>query len=183
MEDSQIIALYLARDEQAIAQTSRKYDSYCHTISYRILSDHGEASECVNDTWLRTWYSIPPQQPNALPPFLAKIVRNLSIDRFRRLHAKKRTAYTESLDELAECLGSGGDLAQGLERQELASAVNRFLHGLSQRDCGLFLDRYFYFRSMEEAAERWGVSATHAAVLLHRIRKKLHKQLEKEGLL
>lgn len=104
MEDSEIVALYWDRDETAISQTDAKYNKYCNTISYRIVSTHEDAEECVNETWLRTWNAIPPQRPQVLPPFLAKIVRNLSIDCLRRREAERRggSVYHVALEELAE---------------------------------------------------------------------------------
>ena len=90
MEDKQIIDLYFARDEQAISETNQKYGAYCHTIAYRILQSLPDAEECVSDTWLRAWNAIPPQKPNVLRQFLAKITRNLSLDRWRATQAQKR---------------------------------------------------------------------------------------------
>ena len=82
MEDSQIVELYWARSEQAIAETSDKYGSYLRSISWNILRSHGDAEECVNDTYLRTWNAIPPARPSALQVWLGRIARNLSLDRW-----------------------------------------------------------------------------------------------------
>ena len=184
MEDSEIIALYWDRDENAITQTDVKYNKYCNTISYRIVSTHEDAEECVNETWLRTWNAIPPQRPNVLPPFLAKIVRNLSVDCLRRREAERRggNVYHLALDELAEC-ASKESIEDTIDANGLAEAVNRFLRTLSRRDCGLFLDRYFYLRSTEELAGKWKISPNNAGVILHRTRQKLANALREEGLL
>ena len=181
MEDEQIISLYWERDERASLETSQKYGGYCHTIYYNIVASAEDAEECVNETWLRTWNSVPPSRPVVLPPFLARIVRNLSIDRVRRSHAARRSGYTLALDELSECTASEANVEAEFDARELASAVNRFLHRLPERECGLFLERYFYMRSVEEDAQKWSVSANYAAVLLHRTRKKLHTYLKKSN--
>ena len=90
MEDEKIIELYFARKERAIEETDRKYGAYCKTIAWRILQNISDAEECVNDTWLRVWNAVPPQRPNVFRQFLAKITRNLSLDRWRMTHAEKR---------------------------------------------------------------------------------------------
>ncbi len=79
MQDRQIIELYLARDENAIAATDEKYGNYCTTIANNILGNREDAKECVNDTYLHAWNAIPPHMPQVLSTFLGKITRHLSI--------------------------------------------------------------------------------------------------------
>ena len=71
MEDLNIVALYWERNQQAIEETERQYGKLCHHIAYRILENREEAEECVNDTFLRAWNTIPPQRPTHLGAFLA----------------------------------------------------------------------------------------------------------------
>ena len=89
MEDSQIMELYWKRDESAIQETANQYGSYCHSIAFRITNSQEDVDECVSDTWLRAWNSIPPNRPARLATFLGKITRNLAIDRRRTETAKK----------------------------------------------------------------------------------------------
>lgn len=90
MKDNEIIELYWERNETAITATAEKYGGYFHTISYNILHNNEDAEECVNDTWLGAWKSMPPQRPNRLATYLGKITRNLSLDRFKQYNAAKR---------------------------------------------------------------------------------------------
>ena len=122
MEDDKIIALYWARKEEAISETDRKYGSYCRSISFRILNDKEDSEECVNDTWLHTWNAIPPGKPEFLAGFLGKIVRNLSISKYRAGHAQKRgSGETQALlDELEECIPSGKSVEDEIEGRETA---------------------------------------------------------------
>ena len=92
MEDAAIVALYWSRDEAAIAETQRKYGAYCRTIAQNILGSWEDAEECVSDAWHRAWNAIPPQRPDSLPAFLGRIVRNLSLSRWRR----ERSSLTPS---------------------------------------------------------------------------------------
>ena len=52
MDDSQIINLYFARDENAIIETKNKYQNMCYRIAQNILYNREDSEECVNDTWL-----------------------------------------------------------------------------------------------------------------------------------
>ena len=108
MEDRKIVELYHARDESAIAETNRKYGRYCHAIAYRILRNNRDSEECVSDTWLRAWDSMPPKKPDVVSVFLGRITRNLSLDRVKLLMASKRGGghVEAALDELLECIPS-----------------------------------------------------------------------------
>ena len=60
MDDLEIVDKYLKRDEDAIKDTMAKYERLCYSISYRILYDHEDVLECLNDICVKCWKSIPP---------------------------------------------------------------------------------------------------------------------------
>lgn len=182
MEDAQIVDLFWARDEQALRETEAKFASLCRSIAARFLPTAGDAEECLNETWLRAWNSIPPKRPTALAPFLAKITRNLALDRCREASAEKRGGgeLPLALEELGE-IASGSSIETELERKQLAEALNGFLHALPERDRVLFLKRYFSLTPLRELAEEQGTTERALSMRLHRIRGKLRAYLEKEG--
>lgn len=183
MEDQQIIDLYWQRDPNAIGESQQKYGAYCYTISHNILHSREDAEECVNDTWLRAWNSMPPHRPARLALFFAKIVRNLSFNRAESLNAQKRGGgeLPLVLDELAECIAAPSDVESEYEARELERSLNRFLRTLPPRECSLFLRRYFFTESTAQIAARYGLRENHVAVLLSRTRKKLRAFLSEEG--
>ena len=183
MDDSKIIELYQNRDQSAITKTAQKYGRYLTKISYNILSDLSDAEECVNDTYLRTWNSIPPQKPNVLSAFLARITRYVSLDLLRKKYAGIRGngEYALSLDELSEVV-SGSDGGDDLAIQrELIGAIDSFLHSLSVTACDIFVMRYFYADSIKEIARFYGYSEAKIKTSLFRTRQSLAEFLKKEG--
>ena len=184
MEDNQIITLYFARNEQAITETNKKYGVYCHAIAHRILQSLPDAEECVNDTWLRAWNSMPPQKPNVLRQFLAKITRNLSLDRWRTTQAQKRGGGVMeiALEELGECVCGGTDPATQMEMKTLKMSVAAFLQNLSERDRNIFLRRYFYLEDTAAIARHYVLRQANVRLILSRTRQKLKDFLQKEGL-
>ncbi|MGM9619651.1 MAG: RNA polymerase sigma factor [Oscillospiraceae bacterium] len=182
MEDHEIVALYWRRDERAIEESGRKYGPYCYSLAQRILQRHEDAEECVSDTWLRAWNAMPPQRPNRLRLFLARITRNLAFDRCRALGAEKRGgSLTVALEELGECLAAPEGVEEPLRQKELEECLGRFLRSLPARERGVFLRRYFFLDSTGEIAARYGLSDANVLTLLSRTRKKLKAQLGKEG--
>ncbi len=182
MDDRQIIELYNQRDEKAISETSDKYGSYCFAIAYNILSNEQDSEECVNDTWLRTWNAIPPQKPNCLRLFLAKITRNLSLDKYKAMNRDKRGGkLTVALEEIEEFVPDAIGVESAIEEQEFMDAVNRFLRSLPEREGNIFIRRYFYVDSTEQIARRFGLTEGNVLRVLSRTRKKLKKHLESEG--
>lgn len=184
MTDQEIIKLYFARDEQAIAESQRIYSSYCRSLIGRLLDRAEDAEEVLSDVWLRAWDSIPPNRPRDLKLYLARIGRNLACNRLRDQNtAKRRSGPPLVLEELAECIPGGVTPEGVLDQKELTAAINRFLRTLPQRECDLFLRRYFFSEDLPEIARRYGLRKNTVSVTLHRTRNKLRDYLIKEGYL
>lgn len=183
MKDEDIIELYWQRNENAIAETKLSYGGYCYTIAENILRDPEDSEECVGDTYLRAWNSIPPQRPGKLRLFLARITRNLAFDRRKYNSAAKRNSGGAELilDELAECIASPEEVETQVETRELAASISLFLRKLPERDCSVFIRRYFFSESAAQIAARFSLSPGNVGVILSRVRAKLRKHLEKEG--
>ncbi|MCM1188309.1 MAG: sigma-70 family RNA polymerase sigma factor [bacterium] len=183
MEDRQIVELYWQKNTAAISETADKYGAYCFTIAENILQNAEDSEECVNDTWLHAWNTMPPKRPNALRMFLAKITRNLSFNRFHAKNAKKRGGgeITLVLDELSECLAGGMNVEAAYEAAELEECIRRFVRALPERDRNVFVRRYFFTEPAAAIAKRYGLTGNNVTVILSRTRKKLKQELTKEG--
>lgn len=181
MEDSQIIALYWERSETAIRESSARYGAYCNTVAAGILHSREDAEECVSETWLRAWNTIPPEKPCRLAVFFGRITRNLAIDRYRREHAQKygggQTALC--LEELSECIGEQQPIE---DRLALKTALDGFLRSLSDRQRRAFLLRYWYLMPVSEIAAECQMTEGAVKMLLSRLRSRLRDTLEREGI-
>lgn len=183
MEDKEIIDLYWKRDSNAISRTASKYGNYCKSIAKHILGNNEDVEECVNDTYLNAWNSIPPHRPDILSAYLGKITRNLSFDKFRRRQADKRGSGEIELvlEELSECVSGNNSVEQEIEKQELIQAINLFLDTLPQKKCNLFLCRYWYAIPISEIARQFKMTEGNVSVSLNRIRGKLKTYLTERG--
>ncbi|MBQ9974260.1 MAG: sigma-70 family RNA polymerase sigma factor [Oscillospiraceae bacterium] len=183
MDDNKIIDLYWARSQQAIAESDRKYGTYCRTIARNILPRLEDAEECVNDTWLRAWNAMPPQRPSVLQAFFGKLTRNLSLDRWRREHAAKRggSQIELALDELEDCLAARERVEDALDAQHTAQVISNFLRGLPAADRRLFVRRYWSLDSIQTLARTFAMSQSQVKSRLFRIRNRMREALEKEG--
>lgn len=183
MKDETIIDLYFKRDENAIVESDIKYGAYCRTVADNILHSREDTEECVNDMWLRAWNSMPPTRPNVLKLFFARITRNISFDRYKRDHAKKRGGgeLDVALSELEECIAAHSDVEDEIEALELEASINRFLDTVSVNERNIFIRRYFYVEKASDIAERYGMREGGVFVILSRTRAKLKKHLTDEG--
>ncbi len=183
MEDAAIIGLYWARDERAIVVSDEKYGKLCRSLSRDILDSLEDAEECVNDTWKKAWDTMPPQRPGSLRAYLAKITRNLSIDRWRAARADRRgNGMGALLAELEDCLPAAPSAEEITELRETARAIDRWLDTLSQGDRTAFLRRYWYGQQVNRVARQAGCSPNSMAKRLSRLRAGLRKALEQEGI-
>lgn len=182
MDDSKIVELFFDRSELAISETGKKYGRYCHYIAYNILRNNEDAEECVNDTYLRAWNSIPPKRPNKLQTYLGKITRNLALNMLEKSTAQKRGKgqIPLVLDELAECIPdkrSSTDIVEDLYVKEL---LDRFLDVLPAETRKIFVRRYWYMSPVKEIAREYNLTESKVTVTLFRTRKKLKEFLEEE---
>lgn len=182
MEDSRIVELFFSRSEQAIAELAGKYGGVCRKIAYGILNNHEDVEECVNDTYLGVWNSIPPEAPDSLVAYVCKIARNVSLNKYRYNSAQKRNSYYDvSLSELEECIPVGAMEADQWKDEELTHVLEGFLDSLDKKSRIMFVKRYWYAESVKDIAEEFGMTENHAAVKLLRIRTKMKIYLEKKG--
>ena len=183
-EDQQIVRLFFQRSEKAITYTRQKYGSLCISVARRILSDPRDAEECVNDTYLHAWNAIPPEKPDSLKAFLARITRKLALDRYDYNTADQRnTALTEAFEQLEPWLTvKTGESEAELDSAEINRVLNSFLRKQTLEARTLFLRRYWYGESIRELAKACHMSESMVKSSLFRTRNKLRKELEKEGI-
>ena len=178
MKDTDIVDLYFARDEEAIRISQKTYGNYCTTIAMNILSSQADAEECVNDTWLKAWQSIPPACPYDLKAFLGRITRNLSLDRFRTLKRHKRNRDLEvAMEELSETIPLPDDTKDSL----LKHLFSEFLAQTDSLNRRLFVGRYWHGYTVGKLARHYGLTENAVSHRLARTRAALKEFLEKEG--
>ncbi len=183
MDDYDIVRLYWDRKDEAIQATSEKYGFYCRSIANNILHNEQDAEECVNDTYLGAWNSMPPHWPKQLSVFLGKITRNLSFNRYKQSRTQKRGGgeITLVLDELADCVSDTEDVEQMIHRQELIQSITVFLRNLSSRKQMIFIRRYWYADPVSEIAKTYGIPQASVSKILERTRKQLKTYLIERG--
>ena len=185
MDDDQIVALYLGRSEQALAQTQAKYGRYCRAVAAGILPDSRDAEEAVSDAYMAAWSSIPPHRPENLGTYLAKLTRRAALRRWRARDAQKRGGgQTEAaLEELAEALPGGEEPHRAAEAAALTESLDRFLAALPETERRVFLRRYWYLDGIGAICQRYGFSPSKVKSMLARTRAKLALHLKKEEFL
>jgi len=185
MDDNHIIDLFFARNEDGLIHTKLKYGQRLLRSAMNVLNNHQDAEECVNDTLLNAWNAIPPNRPNMFGAFLAKISRNLAINKWKKSNTSRRggTDTTVLLGELEDCVPSTQGVEGQYESKLVTQSINDCLATLDQPARVAFVLRYFHGESMASVCARLNMSESKAKSLLHRTRKKLKEHLEKEGVL
>lgn len=182
MTDQQIINLFWNRNEDAIAATDGAYGRKLRGLSHRILQSLEDSEEVVNDTYLKTWDSIPKARPQYFYAYIAAICRNLSLNLLNWNQAAKRNAEIVSItEELERCIPDSGQ-ERAADSQEIIQALNGFLDTLPEDSRLIFLRRYWYADTVAAIAKRYGMTESKVKTQLHRTRSKLKDYLEKEGI-
>lgn len=181
MTDDSIVKLYFERSELAITETKNRYEHLCKAIINNIVTSEQDVEECINDTYLRLWNTIPPQKPVSLKAYVVRIARFIAIDKYR--YNKARLVNSEImvlLSELEECIPSGDNVYSEIESGELVSKINCFLASLDASSRKIFVSRYFFSDPIREICTAYGLKESAVKMRLKRTREKLRIYLEKE---
>ena len=183
LNDSDVVELYWQRDESAISETQKKYNAYLSKIARNILGNTQDSEECVNDTYLRAWNSMPSHRPENLATYLGKIIRNLSLDTLRNSSRQKRQGEqcAVSLSELEDCIHGSSSPEHEIEVKLLTEKINEWLRTVSSQTAKVFIGRYYFMDSVKAIAAHYNMSESNVKVTLHRSRLGLKDYLEKEG--
>lgn len=183
MDDKKIIELYWARREDAIRETAVKYGKLCRFVVNNILASREDSEECINDTWLGLWNSIPPERPGRFSAFVSRVARNQALKKYEYLSAAKRNPEAAcSLEELEECVSGRDCVETELENRRIEQAIDDFLRQLSEEKRNIFLRRYWYFESVDGICRHTGFSQSKVKSMLYNLRRRLREHLEKEDI-
>lgn len=182
MEDQQIVNLCFERQESALEAAREKYGRLCTAVVRNVLRDDRDTEECVNDVWLRMWNAIPPERPQSLKAWLAKIARNLALDKVEYNQAEKRkSSLTEAYEELEFCLSADGAVENAAERMEFREFLNNFLAAQSKDNRIIFVRRYWYGEDVREIAKAMHCGEEKVKSSLFRTRNKMKAEMERIG--
>ena len=181
VDDKHIIELYWQRSENALRETSSKYGKLCLHLAKNMLWNLEDAEECVNDTYLTAWNTIPPERPNNLCAFILKITRNLTLKKIEYNTAKKRNPELElTLSEIDD-ICCNGNVEHQIEVDELARSISIFLRTQDSINRDIFIRRYWYYDSISDISLQYNISENNVKSILYRMRNKLKEYLIKEG--
>lgn len=178
VEDEKITEMFFERSEQAIRELDIRYGKVFRSLSYHIVGSGPDAEECVNDAYLGVWNAIPPARPDSLLSYVCKIVRNISLKRYYRKNAAKRSShYTVAMEEIEACMAGPNTVEDEIEAKELARIIESFLDTLSVENRVIFMRRYWFCDSCKDIAELAGLTEKNISVRLTRIRQKMKAYL------
>lgn len=183
MDDKEIIAMLCSRDENAIKILKSKYGDKLIGLSYRILGNMEDVEECINDTFLKVWDSVPDDKPEFLFSYCAKITRNLSINRLKKNTTVKRGGNDVKIvfSELEECISDHETVESIAEYNELSRLISEFLATLKQEQRVMFVERYWYVEKVKDIAITHDCTTKKVEMVLLRTRRKLKEYLSKRG--
>lgn len=182
MDDKKIVGAIFERDERGLEALREKYSRYLMKIAYRITGDLSDSEEVLNDVYMGAWRAIPPERPDELKTWIAKLTRRTAVDVVRKRGREKRKCYSQALDELSEAVPSGSDTESECDGILLAEAVNRWLGEIQPKQRRVFLLRYFFGMNISEISKTTGYSESKVKSMLYRLRGMLKKSLEKNGM-
>lgn len=184
MKDSRIIKLFINRSEKAIAELNKKYRPYMYRISRNIVNNHEDAEDCLNDSYLKIWESIPPVIPKSLSAYTGRVIRNISLDRYRKMNSQKRGngEFAVVLDELAEMIADDHNVENTVVNKEVIGVINQYLATISKEKRMIFVMRYYHSYKVKEISEQLDLSVSKVKMTLMRLRREIKECLTVKGI-
>lgn len=179
MTDIEIVRLLWIRDELAIEHLEENYGRYCRQISWEIVQNREDVGECLNDTWWKTWCSIPDNRPDSLRAYVARIVRNLSLNKvihnqaWKRGYGKISTIEKEAGDLIGE-----DSISRMIDREDFVRRMNEFLEKQPQMDRMIFVLRFWYMKTPREIAKQMDIKEKAVYNTLYQMRKRFREYWE-----
>ena len=182
MTDDAIVEMLFERSEKSISTIDEKYGEKCRKIALSILGNEQDAEECISDAYFTVWNTVPPEVPVSFFGYLYKILRNISLKKYRANNAKKRCSYySEALEEMEQTLAAAESVESELDKKYFKEIMEEFLDSLKEENRIAFVKRYWFSESCREIAAALGTTEKNVTVRLSRTREKLRKFLEERG--
>ena len=182
MTDKAIKEMLFERSEESISKIDETYGARCRKIALDILGNEQDAEECVNDAYFTVWSTVPPENPTSFFGYLYKILRNISLKKYRAGNAQKRRShYSEALEEIEQTFAAEESVESELDKKYFKEIMEEFLDSLNEENRIAFVRRYWFSQSCREIAAALGTTEKNVTVRLTRTREKLRRFLEEKG--
>lgn len=184
LNDSRIIKLFIKRSESAIAELNKKYRPYMYSISRNIVNNNEDAEDCLNDSYMKIWESIPPIIPKSLSAYTGRVIRNISLDRYRMMNSQKRSSgeFTLVLDEMAEMIADNHNVENAVVNKEVIEVINQYLATITKEKRMIFVMRYYHSYSINGIGEQLNISISKVKMTLMRLRVEIKDCLSEKGI-
>lgn len=166
------------RDLAAFEQLVRRYQPYAFSLAMKFLCDEAEASDVVQESFLRVWNNIDRYDPGQkFTTWLYKIVTNLCVDRFRSIKRARTVFLSRERDVILEDLPDERDWETLLSNEDLAGIIETLSSQLSRTQKLVFTLRDLQDLTVEEAVAITGLSVGSVKTNLHYARKAIRDLL------
>lgn len=180
MTDRQLLKLYDVDLNEATIMLQNQYYGLCYSVAYRILQNHEDAQECVNDVLFRCSKKFLEEKPRSIQAYLRVVTRNQAMDRYRRRCSLRRGGGVCTPVYEEGCHGE--DPTEALcDQMVLRSCLGGYLDSRRPEERQLFLRRYRDQRKIGELSEEFLLSESCIKLRLMRMRRGLRESLEENG--
>jgi RNA polymerase sigma-70 factor (ECF subfamily) len=185
--DDELVRRVQAGNAEAFEELVRRYERKVYNITYRLLGNEQDASEALQDAFLRAYRFLPKFQfKSSFYTWLYRIATNVSLSRLR----SREKVETVSIDQP---VGESGDVAleipdykytpeRLMQQREMKQALQDAVDALPEDYRSVVVLRDLEDLSNEEVSKVLNLSVAAVKSRLHRgrlvLREKLAKYLE-----
>ncbi len=177
--DEQLVTRFRAGDREAFSVLLTRYTPLVFNLTYRFTSNHGEAENLTQETFVRVWSALPRVKlDRSLKPYLARIAINVCRDWARNRMPALADLDSAQGDEAA--IDATEDVLEQLAQAELTERVRMAIDRLSPDYRAVITLRYTEELSYDEIAEVLDLPLNTVRTHLRRAKARLREILEGE---
>ena len=179
MKKKNKIKIYQQKDELEIEKIVNEYSGYVYKIiknqQTQYLSNE-DVEEIVLDTFYILWRNKGKlDEDKLLSSYIAGITRNLIKEKTRSI------SINVDIEDYQNIINAKDDVENLFEDQDRMKFIENIINKMDKESKEIFIYFYYEQRKIKEISKILDISESKVKTRLHRIRKKIKKELEKGG--
>ena len=177
--EEKTIDKYIENDALNIEKVINEYSGYIYIIVKNLAKEtisKEDIEEIISDVFVTFWNNREKlDKTKPIKSYLAGITKNLIKLKYRKIQ------FDFNIDDYENRLITNLSIEENFEIRESNNIVEKTLENMKKEDKDIFIMYYYNSKKIKEISKTLNISESKVKTKLHRIRKKLRKELEKNG--
>ncbi|MGH7784635.1 MAG: RNA polymerase sigma factor, partial [Candidatus Binatia bacterium] len=185
-DEADLIRRSLARDDKAFRAIMLRYNRRLYRIARGIVRNDADAEDVVQEAYVKAFLHLADfRGESSLATWLGRITINEALGRLRKKRSPSEAVHSEAQRNEAQIIPfpqmtTTDDPEKTMAQRQILQLVEQATDKLPENFRLVFITRVIEGMSVEETAEILGIQPETVKTRLHRARKLVREQLDKQ---